>query len=123
MTTKNKITGMFWHCHHDKLCEWVYDYQERVDYIKAEKSNNEIKTRLRLFKKIKGKLPKELDEASKKYYEARKKKDEAWEKYYEAWKKYHEAREKYMPQLIKLHKKECNCKEWNGERLIFKEKN
>ena len=63
MENKTRLTGMYWHCHHDKLYEWVYDYQERVDYIKAEKPKNEIKTRLRLFKKIKGKLPKELNEA------------------------------------------------------------
>jgi len=109
-----KLKGMFWHCHHDKLYEWVYDYQERVDYIKKEKPKNEIETRLRLFKKIKGKLPNELIEAWKRYDEAEKKCDEAW-------KKYHEAEKKYLPQLIELHKKECNCKEWNGEKLIFKE--
>ena len=91
---------MYWHCHHDKLCEWVYDYQERVDYIKAEKPKNEIKTRLRLFKKIKGKLPKELNEA--------------WKKWSEAWDKWNEAGKKCEPQLIELHKKECGCKEWNG---------
>ena len=134
---KKKITGMFWHCHHDELCEYVYDYQGRVDFIKNNKPKKEIKTRLKLFKKVKGKLPKELVEAWKKYDEAREKCDEArekwdearekWdeavEKYVEAREKYNEAREKYKLQIEKLHKKECGCKEWNGEEIIFEEKN
>jgi chromosome segregation ATPase len=107
--TKKKIKGMFWHVHHDELCEYVWDAQERIDYIKENKPKNEIKTRLNLFKKVKGKLPKEFVEAWKKYDEARekyveagkkyneawKKYNEAWKKYNEAWKKYNEAREKY----------------------------
>ena len=54
MENKKVISGMYFHCHHDVLCEWVYDYQERVDYIKNHKPKNEIETRLRLFKKVKG---------------------------------------------------------------------
>jgi hypothetical protein len=129
------ITGMFWHVHHNKLCEWCYDYQERVDYIKANKSKNEIETRLRLFKKVKGKLPEEFVEAEKKWAEAYKKRDEAYEKWFEAskkrnevWekldeaeKKWDEAYKKYLPEIEKLHKKECGCKEWNGKEIEFKE--
>lgn len=106
MKKNNKITGMFWHCHHDTLCEWVHDYQERVDYIKKEKPENEIKTRLKLFKKVKGKLPKEFIEAGEKYAEARE--------------KYVEAGEKHKHQIEELHKKECGCSEWNGKEIVFK---
>ena len=141
MKTK-KISGMFWHCHHDKLCEYVWDYQERVDSIKENKPANEIKTRLKVFKNIKGKLPKELVKADEKWKEAdakRKEADEKWNEAYdkrkeadEKWKeadakrneadaKRKEAYKKYLPKLEKLHKKECGCKEWNGERLIFEE--
>ena len=101
------MKGMYWHCHHDELLEWVYDKKERVDYIKANKPKSEVKTRLKLFKKVKGKLPKEYEKA----WEAREKAREAWEK----------AREKYKPQIEKLHKKECGCKEWNGEEIVFEE--
>jgi len=132
--------GFYWHVHHDKLIEWCYDYKERADYIKEDKPKNEIKTRLRLFKKVKGKLPKEFVEAGKKCDEAWKKYDEAvnkcveavnkcveavnkcdeaWKKYDEAWKKYDEAWKKYKLQLEKLHKKECGCREWNGEELCL----
>ena len=143
---QSKITGIFWHVHHNKLCEYCYDYQKRVDAIK-NKPEEEIKARLRLFKKVKGKLPKELVEAWKKRDEARKKYDEAWkkhdearkkwdetrkkhdeagkkwdearEKHDEAWKKWEELLIKYKPFLEKLHKKECNCKEWDGRELVF----
>ena len=118
---------MFWHCHHDNLAEWCYDYQERVDYIKKAKPKNEIETRLKLFKPVKGKLPKEFveagkkcDEAGKKYDEAGKKYDKAWKKYDEAWKKYFEAWRKFKPEIKRLHSKECGCKEWNGKEIVFK---
>ena len=133
MKTEKIISGMYFHCHHDVLCEWVYDYQERVDYIKREKPKKEIKTRLRLFKKVKGKLPKKFVEAEKKCVEAEKKYVEAWKKYDEAkekideaGKKYVEAREKcveakrkYAPEIEKFHKKECGCKEWKNGQINF----
>ena len=141
MKTKPEIIkGMFWHCHHDMLCEWVYDYQERVNRIKSTKPKNEIETRLRLFKAVKGKLPAEVVKAGEKCEAAGEKCDEAREKYNAAWEKYYAAREKYYaakekynaawekyyavllkykPQLEKLHKKECGCKEWNGEKMVF----
>jgi uncharacterized protein YozE (UPF0346 family) len=119
MTKDKKQSGFYWHCHHDILCEYVWDYQERVDYIKREKPKNEIETRLRLFKKVKGDLPKEYAEAWKKYVEAKKKYVEAATKYDEAWEKYEEAWKKYVLKIEALHKKECGCKEWNGKEIVF----
>jgi len=89
--------GFYWHVHHDRLIEWCYDYQERVDYIKKNKPENEIKTRLKLFKPVKHPelLPKKFAEAGEKYNEALEKYYEAEKKYYEALKKYFEAGEKY----------------------------
>ena len=110
---KEKMSGMFWHCHHGRLCEYVWDYQGRVDYIKKYKPTNEIKTRLKLFKKIKGKLPGEFRKVDKKREEADEKLEEAYEKRKEAY-------AKHLPELEKLHKKECGCKEWNGKELVFK---
>ena len=87
------IKGFYWHVHHDKLIEWCYNYQERVEAIK-EKPKNEIETRLRLLKPVKNfkVLPKKWVEAYK----------------------------KFMPELEALHKKECGCKEWNGKEIVFK---
>ena len=66
-----KKRGMFWHCHHDKLVEYCYDYDERVKFIKENKSKNEIETQLRLFKPVKGKLPSKVDKAVAAYAKAR----------------------------------------------------
>ena len=117
---ENKIiSGMFWHCHHNVLCGWVYDYQKRVDYIKNHKPKNEIKTRLKLFKKVKGKLPEEFVEAEKKCVEAWKKYDKAKKKFIEAEKNRNKSRKKYAPEIEKLHKKECGCKEWKNGQINF----
>jgi hypothetical protein len=45
-----KNNGCFWHIHHDVLCEWTNNIQERIAYIRKEKPANEIKTRLKLMK-------------------------------------------------------------------------
>ena len=127
--------GFYWHVHHHILIEYCYDYEERATFIKNYKPKDEIETRLRLFKPVKGKLPKDLikigrkcdkarlkwDEAERKLDEADRKYDEAKRKYYEAVRKYDEILKKHKPFLEKLHKKECGCKEWNGEELVFKE--
>ena len=121
------MKGFYWHCHHDELCEWVYDKKERVDYIKNNKPEHESKTRLKLFKKVKGKLPKEYMEALKAWDRARKKAWEAREKNWgareknweDAWEAWEDAWEKYKPQVEKLHAKECGCKEWNGKEIVF----
>jgi predicted DsbA family dithiol-disulfide isomerase len=135
-----KITGLFWHVHHDVLCEYCYDYQERVDNIRKHKPKHEVEARLRLFRKVKGKLPKKLVEAYDKWYKAREewykaceewnkaceewyeayeKWDRAYEKWGEAYEKWDRAYEKYLPEIEKLHAKECGCREWNGEEIVF----
>ncbi len=45
-------SGVAFHCHHDSLLEYVYDFDERVDYIKRYKPKGERELRLRLFKLI-----------------------------------------------------------------------
>src|SRR3990167_3114493 len=105
------ISGMAVHVHHDKLFEYCYNYQERVDYIKNNKPKNEIKIRLKRFvmlsKEQAAILPAQFVKTCQKYDEA--------------WKKCVEARQKYKPQLEKIHKKICGCKEWNGKELVFTE--
>jgi len=136
--TKN--IGFTWHCHHNVLAEWCFGYNERENAIKTTKPKNEIETRLRLFKFVKGKLPLELVEARQRRDEAWQRRDEAWQRWVEArqkWtearqkcdearQKYYEARQKPYEALSKhkdflevLHKKECGCKEWNGNEIVF----
>ena len=45
-------SGLAFHCHHDVLVEHVYDYNERVEFIKKNKSIEEQELRLRLFRLI-----------------------------------------------------------------------
>lgn len=45
---------LYWHIHHDQLVENLTEpLKNRIDYIKKEKSKDEIKLRLKLFKKVK----------------------------------------------------------------------
>ena len=125
----------YWHLHHDRLVESLTKpIKNRIEYIKKHKPKETIKLRLKLLKPVKGKLPKELigarkkydevwkkyNEAEKKHDEAEKKYNEAEEKYYEAWGKYNEAGKKYKPQILALHKKECpNCPWDEKQQTIF----
>ena len=116
--------GFSIHCHHDILVEYCYDYRERVDYIKNNKSKNEIKTRLRLFKLLPKKAEKEIPvEYRKADAEYRKADAECQKADAECQKAYAERRKAYAewPQESKdaFHKKWCNCKLWNGHELVF----
>jgi len=93
--TEDRKTGFYWHVHHEILLEWCYDYDERVDYIKTEKPEEERELRLRLFQPVRGDLPKELVEAGNKYDKIQKKHDKAWKKYIKAKRRYNEIWEKY----------------------------
>ena len=104
---KIKQKGVFWHVHHDVLMEYCYNYQERVDCIKNNKPREEIKTRLKLFKPVKGKLPSEYVEACEVYSKAGKafdKADEALDKANEALDKANEAYDKANEALDKARK-------------------
>lgn len=78
MTEKQKDWGLAWHIFHDRLLGLCFNYAERVDYIKVNKSAEEKPIRLRLFKMVKGELPAELVEAGDAYYRAHQKKEEAY---------------------------------------------
>ena len=45
-------SGFAFHCHHDVLVEFVWDYDERVRDIEQNKPKREVELRLRLFKMI-----------------------------------------------------------------------
>src|SRR3990167_6977662 len=110
------ISGMSCHYHHDMLFEYCHDYQERVNYIKRYNPKNEQKIRLKRFfmltKEQVKMFPVEFVEARQKYDESRQKFVESRQKHDEAW-------QKYKPQLEKIHRKICSCKEWNGKALVF----
>ena len=64
-------SGFAFHCHHDVLAEWVYDYDERVRFIKENKPADEQELRLRLFKLIpEDHLPEDLRKVQAEYDKA-----------------------------------------------------
>uniref|UniRef100_A0A6H1ZYZ7 Uncharacterized protein n=1 Tax=viral metagenome TaxID=1070528 RepID=A0A6H1ZYZ7_9ZZZZ len=92
-------SGLAFHCHHDTLVEWVSNYDERVEAIKANKPLEEQELRLRLFKLIPiERLPTELLEARAAYAKARAACAKA---YFEG-----------------LHRELCPDCPWNGETIF-----
>jgi hypothetical protein len=115
MTMQKQDTkhGFFWHIHHKTLLEWSDDIDERIDYIKSDKPEEEVETRLRLMKPVQGELPKEVFESGKAY-------DEAWKALDEARKAWEEALQRNKGVIEELHRKECpNCP-WDGKTIFPK---
>jgi len=110
-------SGLAFHCHHDKLAEYVHDYDERVKFIKNNKPDKEQALRLHLFQLISedripgraSKLYEAYFKAGEAYFKAREAcnkareaydkvweaYDKAWEAYDKAWEAYNKAREAY----------------------------
>ena len=123
---KKRISGFAFHCHHDELFEWVYDYDERVEFIKGNKPEKERELRLRLFQMIPSdRIPPKLLKARKAYVKAGEACVKAWEAYGKAWKAcvkageaYGKAWEAYYPEMEKLHKELCPDCPWNGKTIF-----
>jgi len=136
--SKYKATVKFaWHVHHDVLLEPLIEtLKNRIAYIKDNKPEDEIATRLRLLKPVVGGLPTAVAEAGKAYDAAWKARFEEWKAYIEArkaydeaWKAYREARKAYIevlaihePEILALHAIECPDCPWDNEqKTIFSE--
>lgn len=91
---RGSIGEWAWHVHHTQLVETLSEYaQERVDYIKRDKPKNQIKTRLRWFRRVK-----DQKEAQRCYFE-----NDYWG-------------------LLKLHKKEhpdCPWRRWRDDQEVY----
>ena len=116
------MTTFYWHIHHDTLCEPLTDPLENLlSYIKSEKPEDEIETRLRLIKPVKGKLPEEWMDARAAYVQAWKVRGgRAWAAYVRAWKVCDQAGKVCKPQIEALHKIECPDCPWNGSTIFPK---
>ena len=118
----------YWHVHHEILCESSDNIEERVAYIKNNKSIEEMAVRLRLLREVKGELPKAYKTACKAYYDAWKSCNDAWKSYKDARKSYNDAWKSYndagtacedageacKEEIEELHKKECPACPWDG---------
>ncbi len=143
-------SGLAFHCHHDKLFEYCYDYDERVDFIKHHKPEGEQKLRLKLFKLIPDdRLPQRglsvydkacdayrrargvYDKACDAYRRARGVYDKACDAYDRAWNVYDKACDAYdkawgayykanRKELGKLHEELCPGCTWDGETIFPK---
>ena len=123
----NKIPGFYFHCHHDELFEWVYDYDERVNYIKKYKPIKEQELRLRLLKMIpEDRIPVGLVKAREAYGKAVEAYGKEWKAYGKAGEAYYKARVAYGKaweayDWEKLHKELCPDCTWDGKTIFPKE--
>src|SRR3989338_2906478 len=119
MTEKTAVQqGFFWHVNHTIFLEWCYDYEERAQYIRTNKPQNEQEIRLRLFKPVQGRLPEAVVKARQVYDEARPAFDKAYQAYNEAYQAYDKALIDNTAKIEALHANECpNCP-WNGHTIF-----
>ena len=69
------MADWYWHIHHEIICEPLTEpLQHRLDYIRGQKPQHEVETRLRLIAPVTVELPAELVKAGEAY-------DKAWEAY------------------------------------------
>ena len=140
--------GLAFHCHHDVLVEYVYDYDDRVKYIKQNKPKAERELRLKLFKLIpEDKLPGAGSGARDAFVKERvafvKAGDafvKAWVAYNKAWVAYNKAGDaynkardaynkawvayckEYKEELEQLHTELCPDCTWDGKTIFTGEK-
>ena len=98
--TNSPIGILIWHIPHDQLIELLTEpLQNRIDYIKAEKTTSEIPIRLKWLTPVQHpeKMPKEFVKAQVAY-------NKAWEA--------------CKPQIEALHREEHPGCPWNGETLF-----
>lgn len=129
---RRKTVGkLYWHIHHDQLLEMVTEpIAGRITCIVEYKSSNEIETRLRCLKPVKGTLPSEVVKAFRFYGKALKYRDIMWKLrsfrgvWHQACLSCGEAEtdlrvtlQKYESEINRLHNEECSCA-WNGTTLF-----
>jgi len=62
----------FWHVHHDVLLEYSDNIKERISYIEKNKPAHEVRVRLRLMKRVRGRIPEPIIKAGKAILAAKK---------------------------------------------------
>ena len=109
-----KVGDWVWHVHHEILVERLTEpIENRIAYIRWEKPSNEIETRLRLMKPVRGTItpPKYWQEADAKRREADAKWQEAYAKRREAYAKWQEAYAKWQEAYAKRREADAKWQE------------
>ena len=145
MNEMNEI-NLYWHVHHDELCEWSRNIEERIEYIQRNKPADEIPIRLRWLTPVLGPLPPAvqtqwaalrtaqaaydtvqaaldtaqaaLDTACANYKTARANYDTAWANYKTTRANYDTAWATIHPLLKALHAQEHPGCPWDGRTLF-----
>ena len=129
-----------WHVHHGILVEPLTEpLSVRRQYIHENKPANEIQLRLRLLRRVRGRLPDKFVEAGKAYVEAEKASDEAekasdedrkayvearkaWDAACKArdaaWKAYQQTVQDNAAAITALHTTECPDCPWDGTTIF-----
>lgn len=103
------MAGLYLHFYHDRLLVWeARTLAERRQDIRDNKRFSERETRLRLLKRVRGKLPNELVVVLR-----------GWPDW---CCEYQDALRKYRREIEALHKKECPRCPWNGRTIFPKKK-
>ena len=144
-----KSSGVAFHCHHDRLVEFVTNYDERVAYIKQEKPPAERPLRLRLFQmvppeRLSAGLAEAVNESTRLREESDRLRAEGnrlWEEGHRLWAEASrlwtestrlwaestrlgvENIAQHMPELLALHAELCPECPWNGQTIFGREEN
>ena len=142
-------SGVAFHCHHDRLVEFVTNYDERVAYIKQEKPPAERPLRLRLFQmvppeRLSAGLAEAVNESTRLREESDRLRAEGnrlWEEGHRLWAESTrlwtestrlwaestrlgvENIAQHMPELLALHAELCPECPWNGQTIFGREEN
>ena len=134
------MTDWAWHVHHNRLCEPLRESMKtRRAYIRTEKPANEIETRLRLLKGVRGEMPSKLIDAYDALSAARSAErsaalSAAWSAAESAarsaarsaavataesaWSAYQKAYQDAMPEINRMHLEECLDCPWDGKTIF-----
>ncbi len=114
MKSKPIIAGLFWHVHHQDLVEFCYDVQERREYIKYNKDDEEIPLRLKLLKPVRNLSP-ELKELVRSCKHARV---YDYSNYGYCMDKLKLWIYRNLTIINRLHKSQCKHCPWDGSNIL-----
>jgi hypothetical protein len=115
-------SGLYWHLHHDRLIEYTHDIDERWDYVCSEKSVQELPTRLRLMRPVRGDVPglaaADAAAARAEWNAASAEWDAAYAEWAKARAEWDTACADHMPEILALHVVECPDCPWDGKTIF-----
>ncbi len=121
---KKSVGKLFWHIHHDQLLEMATEpIARRKTHIRRYKAPEEIETRLRCLRPVKGTLPDEVIEAFRFHADFLDSLDKKLLHRFCGLCDMADAdlrvtSQKYESEINRLHDEECSCCPWDGITLF-----